>query len=100
MSPVGLCARTSVCEMVVNAANQRSIAPANNQLFQDCSKQIDTQFHFTRDLVKEKWIPPNYVPIKDQLHTSLRNLYLAQNIVLVRGEVCLKVCALLFELQF
>lgn len=29
-------------------------APVNNQLFHDRSKQIDVQFHLTRDLVKEK----------------------------------------------
>lgn len=55
--PVGLCVRTSHCEMLVNAANQGSIAPTNNQLFQDRSKQIDIQFHFTPDLVKQKMVP-------------------------------------------
>ena len=51
--------------MVVNADNQGSIALAKNPVFHDRSKHIDIQYHFTRDLIKNKRISLNYVPTKE-----------------------------------
>ena len=51
--------------MVVNADNQGSIALAKNPVFHDRSKHINIQYHFTRDLVKDKRISLNYIPTKE-----------------------------------
>ena len=51
--------------MVVNANNQGSIALAKNPVFHDRSKHIDIQYHFTRDLIKNKRISLNYIPTKE-----------------------------------
>ena len=53
--------------MVVNADNQGSIALAKNPVFHDCSKHIDIQYHYTRNLVKEKRIQLEYIPTSDML---------------------------------
>jgi hypothetical protein len=50
--------------MVVNVDNQGSTALAKDPVFHDRSKHIDTQYHFTRDLVKQKRTQVNYVPTK------------------------------------
>jgi hypothetical protein len=56
------CLGISLVPMVVNADNQGSIALAKNPVFHDRSKHIDIQYHYTRDLVKEK-------ANQSQLHT-------------------------------
>jgi transposase InsO family protein len=58
----------SVCNsMVINVDNQASIALAKNPVFHDRSKHIHIQYHYTRDLVKEKRISLNYIPTKEMV---------------------------------
>jgi hypothetical protein len=72
--------------MVVNADNQGSIALAKNPVFHDCSKHVDIQYHFTRDLVKQEKIQLNYVPTKDMLADVLtKSLPRAQHELLSIG---------------
>ena len=47
--------------MLVNADNQRSMALVKHPVFHDGSKHINTQYHFTHDLVKEGRTSLNYV---------------------------------------
>ena len=56
---------------VVNDDNQGSIALAKGTVFHDRSKHIVIQYHFTRDLVKEKRIGLNYVPTMEVSADSL-----------------------------
>jgi len=53
--------------MVVNIDNQGSIALAKSPVFHDRSKDIDIQYHFTRDLVKEQMIYVEHIPTTDML---------------------------------
>ena len=48
--------------VVINADNQGSIALMRNLVFHDQSKQINIQYHFTRDLIRAGQISLNYVP--------------------------------------
>ena len=72
--------------MVINVDNQGSIALAKNPVFHDCSKHIDIQYHYMRDLVKEKQITLNYMPTKEMVADLLtKALHHAQHEYLVKG---------------
>jgi len=72
--------------MVVNADNQGSIALVKNPVFHDRSKHIDIQYHYTRDLVKEKKIQLQYLPTSDMLADLLtKALPRVQHIHLYQG---------------
>lgn len=57
--------------MVVNTENQGSMDLANNPVIHNRSKDIDIQYHFTRDLVKERWVSLNYMPTQGMITALL-----------------------------
>jgi hypothetical protein len=76
--------------MVINVDNQGAIALAKNPVFHDRSKHIDIQYHYTRDLVREKRIQLDYISTSDMLADLLtkplprgQHVYLANGIGLV-----------------
>ena len=82
--------------MPVNADNQGSnIALARNPVFHDRSKHIDIQYHYTRDLVKEKRIKLEYVPTKDMLADLLtKSLPPLSTSICLKVLICFDVCCL------
>ena len=84
----------SICNaMVVNVDNQGAIALARNPVFHDRSKHIDIQYHYTRNLIREKRIQLDYVPTSEMLADLLtkplarvQHVYLANGIGLVCSD--------------
>jgi hypothetical protein len=53
--------------MVVNVDNQGAVALAKNPVFHDCSKHIDIQYHYTREVFKAGAIGLAYLLMKEML---------------------------------
>jgi hypothetical protein len=47
--------------------NKSAITLAKNPVLQDCSKHVDTKFHFIRDCIEEGKIKVEYVETAQQL---------------------------------
>ena len=57
--------------MIVNVDNHGSIDLAENSVFRDRSRHIDTHHHFTCGRVKERRFHVEYIPTKDMLEDLL-----------------------------
>jgi hypothetical protein len=72
--------------MVVNVNNQGAVALAKNPVFHDCSKHIDIQYHYTREVFKAGAIGLAYLLTKEMLTDLLtKPLPRGQHEFLVHG---------------